>query len=119
LDRSTDARRGLTGLTVADLAGMLGSRTRALVAAHWIYGPRPWESSVPAALPGIASHAWAKVRDACTMPAIEVTEQAVAADGTTKLLLTVDDGANETVMIPAAGRATICVSSQIGCTRSC
>jgi 23S rRNA (adenine2503-C2)-methyltransferase len=119
LTPSTDARRGLTGLTVADLAVMLGSRTRALVAAHWIYGPRPWESSVPEALPGVAAHAWAKVRDACTMPAIEVTEQAIAADGTTKLLLTVDDGAIETVMIPAAGRATICVSSQIGCTRSC
>jgi 23S rRNA (adenine2503-C2)-methyltransferase len=119
LSRSTDARRGLTGLTVADLAALLGSRTRALVAANWIYGPRPWEATVPAALPGIAPHAWATVRDACTMPSIEVTEQAIATDGTTKLLLTVDDGMIEAVMIPAAGRATICVSSQIGCTRSC
>ncbi len=119
LSRSTDARRGLTGLTVSDLAGILGSRTRALVAAHWIYGPRPWEASVPEALPGIAPHAWGKVRNACTMPAIEVTEQAIATDGTTKLLLTLDDGVVEAVMIPAAGRTTICVSSQIGCTRSC
>lgn len=119
LSPSTDDRRGLTGLTVADLTVMLGSRTRALVAANWIYGPRPWEVSVPEALPQIAQLAWSKVRDACTMPAIEVTEQAVATDGTIKLLLTLSDGAVEAVMIPAAGRATICVSSQVGCTRSC
>ncbi len=111
--------RGLTGLTVRDLEVMLGSRTRALVAAHWIYGPRPWTASVPEVLPGIAPQAWARVRAACTLPAIDVTEQAVAADGTTKLLLTLDGGVIETVMIPAATRATICVSSQVGCTRSC
>jgi 23S rRNA (adenine2503-C2)-methyltransferase len=98
---------------------MLGSRTRALVAAHWIYGARPWASSVPPTLPGIAPHAWERVRAACTMPAIEVTEQATASDGTTKLLLTLDGGMIETVTIPSARRATICVSSQIGCTRRC
>jgi 23S rRNA (adenine2503-C2)-methyltransferase len=119
VSRSTDARTGLTGLTLSALTGMLGSRTRALVAANWIYGPRPWETSVPAALPGIAASAWATIRDTCTMPAIEVTEQAIASDGTTKLLLTLDGGVIETVMIPATGRATICVSSQVGCTRSC
>ncbi|MDQ3367631.1 MAG: 23S rRNA (adenine(2503)-C(2))-methyltransferase RlmN [Myxococcota bacterium] len=111
--------RGLTGLTVRELEALLASRTRALAAAKWIYGARPWESTIPAALPGIAPAAWARVRAACSMPAVTVTAQAHAADGTIKLLLALTGGAIETVMIPATARSTVCVSSQVGCTRSC
>jgi len=46
--------------------------------------------------------------------------RAVAADGTTKLLLaTADDLSIETVGIPTADRLTVCVSSQVGCPMAC
>ena len=43
-----------------------------------------------------------------------------ASDGTVKLLLGLADGASvETVVIPAPGRLTQCVSSQVGCAMGC
>ncbi len=43
-----------------------------------------------------------------------------AADGTAKLLLGLADGESvETVVIPAKGRLTQCVSSQVGCAMGC
>jgi len=110
---------GLTGMTLRELEALLGSRTRALTAAKWIYGPRAWSSVVPSTLPGVSPQAWARVRETCILPELRVTEQAIAADGTIKLLIAVDGGAIETVLIPATGRSTVCVSSQIGCTRGC
>jgi 23S rRNA (adenine2503-C2)-methyltransferase len=48
------------------------------------------------------------------------TKDSVAADGTRKLLLTAEDGASvETVWIPADGRNTACISSQVGCPVGC
>ncbi|MFM8526188.1 MAG: 23S rRNA (adenine(2503)-C(2))-methyltransferase RlmN [Cyanobacteriota bacterium] len=46
--------------------------------------------------------------------------RSVAADGTTNLLLGTHDGLSlETVGIPADGRLTVCVSSQVGCPMAC
>ena len=46
--------------------------------------------------------------------------RSVARDGTTKLLLATADGYTvETVGIPAEGRLTVCVSSQVGCPMAC
>ena len=43
-----------------------------------------------------------------------------AADGTCKLLLRLDDGLEiESVIIPAADRMTLCISSQAGCAMAC
>ena len=44
-----------------------------------------------------------------------------ASDGTIKKLLAWDNGTRqtETVMIPAKGRRTVCVSSQVGCPVGC
>ncbi|MDQ6992322.1 MAG: 23S rRNA (adenine(2503)-C(2))-methyltransferase RlmN [Mariprofundus sp.] len=43
-----------------------------------------------------------------------------AADGTQKLLLSMADGREvETVLIPAAGRLTQCISTQVGCAVGC
>jgi len=43
-----------------------------------------------------------------------------SADGTRKLVLTLDDGlAVETVLIPDEARLTLCVSTQVGCTLDC
>ena len=46
--------------------------------------------------------------------------RSIARDGTTKLLLATADGLSlETVGIPATGRLTVCVSSQVGCPMAC
>lgn len=46
--------------------------------------------------------------------------RSIARDGTTKLLLATADGHTiETVGIPAEGRLTVCVSSQVGCPMAC
>jgi 23S rRNA (adenine2503-C2)-methyltransferase len=46
--------------------------------------------------------------------------RSIARDGTTKLLLATHDGHTiETVGIPAEGRLTVCVSSQVGCPMAC
>ncbi len=43
----------------------------------------------------------------------------LSVDGTLKLALEFGDATVETVLIPARGRSTVCVSSQSGCTRRC
>jgi len=51
-------------------------------------------------------------------PACTATRE--AADGTQKLLLRMADGKEvETVLIPAAGRLTQCISTQVGCAVGC
>ena len=52
------------------------------------------------------------------LPAI--ASQQASADGTTKFLLRLDDGASiETVDIPETSRRTLCISSQAGCGLAC
>ena len=50
----------------------------------------------------------------------KIVSDAVAGDGTRKWLLDVGGGnAVETVFIPEAGRGTLCISTQAGCTLAC
>ena len=50
----------------------------------------------------------------------EVVDVSESADGTKKLLLAFADGeAVETVLIPATGRFTQCISTQVGCAMGC
>ncbi|MDB2415017.1 23S rRNA (adenine(2503)-C(2))-methyltransferase RlmN [Rickettsiales bacterium] len=50
----------------------------------------------------------------------EITTNLKSVDGTRKWLLKFDDGNEvETVHIPDAGRGSLCVSSQVGCTLNC
>lgn len=51
---------------------------------------------------------------------LEVEHEALATDGTLRLLLRARDGALvESVLIPGPTRTTLCVSSQVGCARAC
>ena len=53
-------------------------------------------------------------------PTLRLETRAPASDGTERLLLQTHDGGRiETVIIPASGRTTLCVSSQVGCARAC
>ena len=50
----------------------------------------------------------------------EIVSQHDSSDGTRKWAIRVDGGGLvETVLIPEAGRATLCVSSQVGCSLDC
>jgi len=109
----------LAGMTVRALEELLASRTRALAAAKWIYGPRPSSLDPPATVDGLGAAAWATLRATCGPSDVRVARQEATLDGTIKLVIAVEGGSVETVMIPTARRSTICVSSQIGCTRNC
>jgi len=108
-----------TGLPIADLAALLGSRTRARAARKWLFDARPLPSALPTRIAGVSLQAWAAVRDAAPLPEWQLAQRQQAPDGTTKLALTLGAATVETVLIPAAGRTTVCVSSQAGCTRHC
>ena len=49
----------------------------------------------------------------------EPTQAVTSQDGTVKYLFPVAGGAVESVFIPEADRATLCVSSQVGCKMNC
>lgn len=106
------------GATASSLAEPLGSATRAEALRRWATSaPR---RSVPTRLPGVAASTLAALRDRLWFPSWEVRTVDESTDGTTKWAIALGGGATvETVLIPGAGRATVCVSSQSGCTRKC
>ena len=54
------------------------------------------------------------------MPRLEVVDEQVSVDGTRKFLLKLPTGDTiESVWIPSEKRATLCVSSQVGCGMAC
>ena len=107
------------GLPLASLTEILGSRTRALAARKWLFSQRPLPATLPPRIPGVSQGAWDALRAAAPLPEWRVAERTRAADGTTKIALALGSAAIETVLIPADGRSTVCVSSQAGCTREC
>ena len=109
----------LTGLPLADLADLLGSRTRALAVRRWLFETRPLPAELPARIAGVSTRAWSAVREAAPLPAWRVAQRQEAPDGTTKVALELGGATVETVLIPAEDRTTVCVSSQAGCTRHC
>ncbi|SBO44621.1 23S rRNA (adenine(2503)-C(2))-methyltransferase RlmN [Cyanobium sp. NIES-981] len=73
--------------------------------------PKAWRQQLQADPPKGASDWLGRSRE---------LQRSVARDGTTKLLLATADGLSlEAVGIPAPGRLTVCVSSQVGCPMAC
>lgn len=60
-----------------------------------------------------------KLKSVAEIKAPEVAVEQRSADGTIKWAMQVDDQQVETVYIPEADRATLCVSSQVGCALAC
>jgi len=61
-----------------------------------------------------------KLQAKCEITAPEIAYQQNAADGTIKFALKLEGGQEvETVWIPDGDRATLCVSSQVGCALEC
>ncbi|KPD03034.1 bifunctional tRNA (adenosine(37)-C2)-methyltransferase TrmG/ribosomal RNA large subunit methyltransferase RlmN [Moellerella wisconsensis] len=61
----------------------------------------------------------AKLKQVAEIRAPEVAEEQRSSDGTIKWAITVGDQQVETVYIPEDDRATLCVSSQVGCALEC
>ena len=61
-----------------------------------------------------------KLKDIAEIRPPEIVSQHDSSDGTRKWAIRVDGGGLvETVLIPEGGRATLCVSSQVGCSLDC
>lgn len=60
-----------------------------------------------------------KLQQIAEIRAPEVAQEQLSADGTIKWAIKVGDQQVETVYIPEADRATLCVSSQVGCALEC
>lgn len=61
-----------------------------------------------------------KLQRLCEIKAPEISEKQVSTDGTIKYALRLEGGQEvETVWIPENNRATLCVSSQVGCALEC
>ena len=121
--RSSDssARRSqLPGLNVAELAHLLDSRARAHTVLRWLHETPQLPDALPSRIPGVQPEAWAALRDACEWSLPRTVARLSSPDGTVKRALRFADGVEvESVLIPAEGRGTVCLSSQAGCTRRC
>ncbi len=60
-----------------------------------------------------------KLKEVAEIRAPEVVEEQRSTDGTIKWAIAVGDQRVETVYIPEEDRATLCVSSQVGCALEC
>ncbi len=61
-----------------------------------------------------------KLSEHCELTFLKTVTEQISTDGTRKWLFGLPEGgAIETVYIPEAGRATLCISSQVGCILNC
>ena len=103
------------GTSPHQLAEILGGTGRARI---------PWrmarEGRDPFAASALVEGARRRLLAACETTPLQLQDRRVAACGTVKLRLDLRDGAViETVVVPSAGRTTVCLSSQVGCARGC
>jgi 23S rRNA (adenine2503-C2)-methyltransferase len=118
---ATDGAANLLGFDRAGLGAFcasLGEKPfRATQLFRWIHqkGARDFD-----AMSDLARSLRQSLHGCARVDALPLLSEQVAADGTTKWLFDVGNGdAIETVFIPQADRATLCVSSQAGCAVGC
>ena len=120
----------LAGMTRAEIGRVLGDagvsekqiRMRAGQLWHWIYvrGASDFRQ-----MTNVSKDLRIRLGEQYSLAGPEVVSEQVSVDGTRKWLLRFPaEGAGspveiETVYIPEAGRGTLCVSSQVGCTLTC
>ncbi|MES2700576.1 MAG: 23S rRNA (adenine(2503)-C(2))-methyltransferase RlmN, partial [Pseudomonadota bacterium] len=120
-----DGRVDLIGLPKARIAEQFvaagldvkAAKLRAKQVFHWLYhrGVTDFEAMTDIAK---TMRPWLAERFVIGRP--QIVEAQHSVDGTRKWLLRTDDGHDyEMVFIPDAGRGTLCVSSQVGCTLNC
>ncbi|MFM9973314.1 MAG: 23S rRNA (adenine(2503)-C(2))-methyltransferase RlmN [Beijerinckiaceae bacterium] len=131
LEKTAFAKPSLAGLTRAALAEKLGEidvplkdqRMRVSQLWHWIYvrGSVHFDE-----MTNVSKLLRARLAETYTLERPSVVTEQVSQDGTRKWLIRLastgkfDRGSEvECVYIPEAGRGTLCVSSQVGCTLNC
>jgi 23S rRNA (adenine2503-C2)-methyltransferase len=117
----TEARTNLLGLTRPQLEewvlGRGGKAFRARQLWSWMY--KRGESDF-GAMTDLAKEFRAQLVETAEIRLPEIATRQDAADGTIKWMLKADNAQGfEMVYIPDAGRATLCISSQVGCALDC
>lgn len=121
LAADSDARVNLLGMPRAELerffVGLGEKPWRAKQLMKWVYHAGVGDFD---AMTDISRALRARLTEmACIEPPV-LTAFPAAADGTRKWSVAVGDGeCVEAVLIPESGRATLCISSQVGCTLDC
>lgn len=119
---AADGRVLLRGLTRPELTAWLADVFDAPpIAAErlWI-GLHRQRAADLASIPGLPGDLRRRLADTGKVDAIALDEVRTAADGTRKLLYRLESGAIvESVLIPGSDRATLCLSSQVGCAMGC
>lgn len=132
----TETTTSILGLTVDDWARRLGGASRAKSMVRWLYsdeaallaGPNVPDVSkeghrtlpLPDRIEGVSHRVLDPLLQGLTLSVPTCKSRNASEDGTIKYAFSVGRGeAIESVLIPAAGRSTLCVSSQMGCTRHC
>ena len=102
----------------AFLAGLGKERFRAGQLLRWIY---PRGVTDFAMMTDLAKDFRAELARRATVSSLVAAAEEVSADGTRKFLFRLADGESiETVLIPMdEGRATLCISTQVGCAMQC
>jgi 23S rRNA (adenine2503-C2)-methyltransferase len=114
-------KRNIYELSLPELEDVLETmgqpRYRARQVTRWLYGKRARAFDMMTNLPAQLRNAL-ECRYTIALP--RVAQASIAADGVKKLLLKLaDDELIESVIIPARGRLTLCISSQVGCAMGC
>jgi 23S rRNA (adenine2503-C2)-methyltransferase len=118
---------GLSRTALAEACGSIGipereRRMRVQQLWHWLYVRGATSFDV---MTSISKTVRTALADNFTLARPEVTAEQVSVDGTRKWLLRLPGEAEarphevECVYIPDTDRATLCVSSQVGCTLNC
>lgn len=110
-----------TGLTFEELEHWMVERQiprfRARQVWHWMYrkGVREWD-----AMRNLSAELRTQLAQEFRLRSVECRAMEGVSGETRKMLVGLADGeAVEAVLIPAAGRVTVCVSSQVGCRFRC
>ena len=113
---------GMSRAELAEAAVSVGepahkAKMRASQLFHWIYfrGARSFDDMTT-----ISKETRAKLAETYDVGREDIARAQLSDDGTRKWLVRLADGALvETVYIPDEDRATLCISSQVGCTLTC
>ena len=116
-----DSKAQLLGMTLAELKtlaaelGLPGYTAGQM--AKWIYQKH---ATKVAGMTDISAKGRSAIEDRCRIGAMKPSGGMKSEDGTVKYLFPTSDGKKvEAVFIPDKERATLCVSSQVGCRMGC
>ena len=114
-------KRVLVGKTLSELKQLAQELKMPAFAGkqitEWLYEKRVTDFS---AMTNISKQNREKLEEECSVGVEPPVHQVVSDDGTEKYLFKLSDGYTiETVYIPDRERATLCVSSQVGCKMNC